>query len=75
MLLCRVSPEGLHVIDPAPTHQELAIMINSSRETVTRSFQLLIIHESLARDGNALIILRPDYLRDIVEGRRDAPKA
>lgn len=75
LLLGRASPDGSHVIDPAPTHQELAIMINSSRETVTRSFQLLILHESLARDGNALKILRPDYLSDIGEGRREAPKA
>lgn len=75
LLLGRASAGSVAVIDPAPTHQELAIMINSSRETVTRSFQLLILHEALARDGNVLSLLRPDYLRDIGEGRIEAPKA
>jgi CRP/FNR family transcriptional regulator, cyclic AMP receptor protein len=75
LLLGRSSIGGEDLIDPAPTHQELAIMINSSRETVTRSFQLLILHEALARDGNALKLLRTDYLLDIGEGRIEPPKA
>lgn len=62
------------VIDPAPTHQEIAIMINSSRETVTRSFQLLILNEAVSRDGTKPF-LRLDYLRDIGEGRIEPPKA
>lgn len=75
LLLGRSSAGADDLIDPAPTHQELAIMINSSRETVTRSFQLLILNEALTRDGNALTLLRPDYLRDIGEGRIEPPKA
>ena len=62
-------------VDQAPTHQELAIMINASRETVTRSFQLLFVNGIVERDGNALRLLRPDVLQEIAEGRRDPPKA
>ena len=60
--------------DPAPTHQELAIMINSSRETVTRTFQTLMLHEAIRRDGNSLRLLRPDFLSAIGEGRQEPPK-
>lgn len=71
----RTSPTSEMLIDPVPTHQELAIMINSSRETVTRAFQLLLLMGSVARDGNVLKILRPDYLVGVKEGRIDPPKA
>lgn len=74
LLLGRGSAASPLLIDPAPTHQELAIMINSSRETVTRAFQVLILNESISRDGNLLQVLRPDYLRDIGEGRVVPPK-
>lgn len=63
------------IIDPAPTHQELAIMINASRETVTRAFQVLTLHQALKRDGNVLRLTRVDFLKDIAEGRIDPPKA
>lgn len=75
LLLGKQTNSSVTVIDPAPTHQELAIMINSSRETVTRSFQLLIMNEAVSRDGNATLLLRPDYLSDIGEGRVEPPKA
>ena len=61
-------------VDQAPTHQELAIMINASRETVTRSFQLLFANKIVERDGNSLRLLRPEMLKDIAEGRSDPPK-
>ena len=76
LLLARsAAPNSELVIDPVPTHQELAIMINSSRETVTRAFQMLLLMGSVARDGALLRILRPDYLVGIKEGRIDPPKA
>lgn len=58
----------------APTHQELAIMINSSRETVTRAFQLLQSKQIILRDGNDWQILHPAFLDDIASGRTEAPK-
>jgi hypothetical protein len=50
-------------------------MINASRETVTRAFQLLFTHNVLVREGNALKLVRVDFLRDIAEGRADPPKS
>ena len=39
-------------IEDAPTHQEIAIMVNLTRETVTRAFQVLQSQGALARDGD-----------------------
>lgn len=69
------SVEGTAEVDQAPTHQELAIMINASRETVTRAFQLLFLHKVLVREGNSLKLMQPALLRDIAEGRADPPRA
>lgn len=66
---------GAEVCIPnAPTHQELAIMINTSRETVTRSFQLLQTLNVLQRDGHSLKILDRKYLDDVHQGRVSPPK-
>jgi CRP/FNR family transcriptional regulator, cyclic AMP receptor protein len=40
----------------APTHQELAIMVNLTRETVTRAFQVLQAQGALLRDGDHLVV-------------------
>ncbi len=61
-------------IDPAPTHQELAIMINASRETVTRAFQGLTLREAIQRNGTALLINQPGLLRDIGLGTAELPR-
>ncbi len=66
---------GQAAVDNAPTHQEMAIMINASRETVTRAFQVLFLNKLLVREGNMLKLLRSDALRDIAEGRVEPPKA
>ncbi len=72
--LARPNVRGVLVADPAPTHQELAIMINSSRETVTRAFQALALKEAIQRDGSALILLRPDLLQDVGLGKVELGK-
>lgn len=75
LLLARpAATTGGLALEPAPTHQELAIMINSSRETVTRAFQVLVLHQAIQREGVCLMVLRRDYLADIGEGRLDPPK-
>jgi CRP-like cAMP-binding protein len=61
-------------IRQAPTHQEIAIMINTSRETVTRVLQVLQTRGILKRDGNALEVIDPDYLGDVAAGRVEPPK-
>lgn len=74
LLLARPASPGTPCLNPAPTHQELAMMINASRETVTRAFQVLMLHETIRRDGGRLLLLRRDYLADIGEGRIEPPK-
>jgi len=73
--LLETSGGGTITITSPPTHQEIAIMINASRETVTRAFQLLQSQRILRRDGNSLRVEDPGQLRAIAEGRREAPKA
>lgn len=45
----------VHVIK-APTHQELAVMVNLTRETVTRTLQLLQAQGILKREGETLAL-------------------
>lgn len=73
--LCEHSGEATPTIRNVPTHQELAIMINASRETVTRAFQVLFAQAFLVRDGNDLRILEVARVRDIGEGRSDPPRS
>ena len=52
-----------------PTHMEIAIMLNVSRETVTRVFQTLQKRQIVRRDGSTnLIINDVKKLKDFVEG-------
>jgi len=58
------------LIENAPTHQEIAIMINLTRETVTRTFQVLQSQGALTRDGDHLKV-DPAKLRQLVEKSTD----
>lgn len=68
------APGSLPAINPVPTHQELAVMINASRETVTRAFQVLAVHEAIRRNGSTLLIMRPDLLHGVGLGETDLSK-
>lgn len=50
----KVTPESSSISNP-PTHMEIAIMLNISRETVTRVFQKLQNKQIVKRDGPALL--------------------
>jgi CRP-like cAMP-binding protein len=65
---------GRVTIAHAPTHQEIAIMVNTSRETVTRVFQVLQTRGVVARDGGSLKVGDPAYLNDVAEGKIEPPK-
>ncbi len=71
-LLLVVAKDGGNWVRNAPTHQELAIMINASRETVTRVFQLLQSRAVVERNGNDLRVENPGFLRDVAAGRKPA---
>ena len=57
-----MAPGGLPVINNVPTQQQLAIMINSSRETVSRSMKSLIDRGIIQRDYQRLIVRLPEEL-------------
>ncbi len=55
-----------------PTHMEIAIMLNLSRETVTRVFQALQNRQVVKRDGaNKLSVNDLKLLRDLAEGKAE----
>ena len=64
------SNEDLVEIANPPTHLEIAIMLNVSRETVTRIFQTLQNRQIVKRAGAAkLVVSDPAALRIFAEGR------
>lgn len=60
------------LINNPPTHMEIAIMLNLSRETVTRVFQNLQTRQIVKRDGAAcLLISDVQTLRELAEGKQE----
>ena len=57
MLIPDAEPGEERVIINPPTHQEIAIMLNLSRETVTRVFQQLQGQRIVKRDGNTRLLI------------------
>lgn len=58
---------SVQVIDDMPTHQEIAIMVNTSRETVTRALARLKSGGVIEKQARRLIIRRPDLLKRLIE--------
>jgi CRP-like cAMP-binding protein len=56
------------VIENLPTHQDIANMINTSRETVTRALLALIQQGVVQKEGNRLVILDPVALQKLIQG-------
>ncbi len=67
-LLTEQRPDGQAVIQLPPTHQEIAIMVNTSRETVTRTLQFLLGLKIVIRVGPDLVVAQPDTLKQAVDG-------
>ena len=68
-LLAQRTGAGQLVIVMPPTHQEIAIMVNTSRETVTRTLQFLQGMKVVARSGNELVVQQPDTLQQAADGK------
>jgi CRP/FNR family cyclic AMP-dependent transcriptional regulator len=63
---------GDAVIKSPPTHMEIAIMLNLSRETVTRVFQQLQAQDIVKRDGTSrMLVPRLADLKALAEGTRE----
>ncbi len=64
----RASGSRSEIINP-PTHMEIAIMLNVSRETVTRVFQSLQSKQIVKRDGpTKLLVQNLDALKQLADG-------
>lgn len=61
-------PGGEVVVENLPTHQDIANMINTSRETVTRALLTLVQQGIVQKDAHRLIIIKPDALQKLVKG-------
>ena len=70
----RVAPGGLIVIEKLPTQQEIAITVNTSRETVSRAIHALIQKGVVEKDMRRLIVRNPDALRRAVNTEIDDSK-
>ena len=62
----KIAPGGLVVIDKLPTQQEIAIMVNTSRETVSRAIHILRSKGVVEKDMRRLIVRKPEALRRAV---------
>lgn len=62
----KTAPGGLVVIEKMPTQQEIAIMVNTSRETVSRAIHILIQKGVVEKDMRRLIVRQPEALRNAV---------
>ena len=59
-------------IDNPPTHMEIAIMLNVSRETVTRVFQSLQNRQIVKREGPSCLLINDlQALKEYAEGVRE----
>ena len=65
------APGGLVVIEKMPTQQEIAIMVNTSRETVSRAIHALIQKGVVEKDMRRLIVRLPEALREAVNSDQD----
>lgn len=67
-LLKQKKPGGLEVVENLPTHQDIAIMVNTSRETVTRTLLSLSQQGIIEKDMRRLIIRQPETLHKLAQG-------
>jgi CRP/FNR family transcriptional regulator, cyclic AMP receptor protein len=67
-LFKKVAPGNLEVVENLPTHQDIAMMINTSRETVTRALLQLAQQGIVEKDLHRLIIRKPTELQKLTDG-------
>ena len=67
-LLTEKKDGDVHVVENLPTHQDIANMINTSRETVTRTLLTLAQQGIVEKGAHRLIIVRPDALQRLAQG-------
>jgi CRP-like cAMP-binding protein len=66
-LLKKPEGDGKAVVENLPTHQDIANMINTSRETVTRTLLALTQQGIIEKGQHRLIIIKPEALQKLVQ--------
>ena len=66
-------PGGLVVIQNLPKQHEVAIMVNTSRETVSRAIAQLVEEGVLEKDYRRLIVRRPERLGELAKRAETTP--
>ena len=66
-LMQTTQPDGI-VVENLPTHQDIANMINTSRETVTRALLMLVQQGIVQKEAHRLFIKDPEALKKLVQG-------
>ena len=74
VLMKKKNAEKQELVENLPTHQEIANMINTSRETVTRTLLLLVQQGIIKKDAHRLIITNPDALIKLVNKPQETKK-
>lgn len=64
--IARPGPGNSITIENFPTQQEIAIMINTSRETVSRALRGILEQRVVEKDGRRLIVRDPAKLHELI---------
>ncbi len=67
-LIKEKAPGDVEVVENLPTHQDIANMINTSRETVTRTLLMLAQQGIIKKGAHRLIIVDPAGLKKLAQG-------
>lgn len=57
--------EAATAVTNLPKQHDIAVMVNTSRETVSRALQLLVKKGILIKDGHKILIRQPEQLRQL----------
>jgi len=68
LVLMKKEGENGAVVENLPTHQDIANMINTSRETVTRALLALVQQGIVQKEQHRLVIKNPEALQKLVQG-------
>ncbi len=74
ILMKQKNAEKQELVENFPTHQEIANIINTSRETVTRTLLTLAQQGIIKKDSHRLIITKPDALLKLANKPQQAKK-
>lgn len=58
----------VQVVENLPTHQDIANMINTSRETVTRALLALVQQGIIEKGAHRITIIKPEELQKLIQG-------